>query len=122
MSEKAVGFDWLKNQTEKIDYLSNKGKKVEISFLKGLLSKYPDAKVLYEGGDGDLFDISLSIDLIVDFGPSSELGVKTIQIKASKNAYDMMKVKYDNQSDFYKYIDWVVYPKPEGGWELVKLK
>jgi hypothetical protein len=118
----SLGFDWLKNQTEKIDYFSSKGKFVETEFLKRLLSKNPDAKVLYEGGDGDLFDISLSIDLIVDFGPSSKLGVKTIQIKASKNAYEMMKVKYDNRSDFYKYIDWVVYPKPEGGWELVKLK
>ena len=118
----SLGFDWLTNQTDKIDYFSNKGKKVETRFLKSLLSKYPDAKVLYEGGDGDLLDINLSIDLIVDFGPSSELGVKTIQIKATKNAYDMMKVKYNNKSDYYKYIDWVLYPKPEGGWECVDLK
>jgi hypothetical protein len=60
-----------------------------------------------------------SVSLVEDNGTIHSFSV---EIKASKNAYDMMKVKYDNRSDFYKYIDWVVYPKPEGGWELVKLK
>jgi hypothetical protein len=119
-----LGIKWLNNQTDKIDYFSNKGKEVETRYINYLLSpyEYPNAKVLYEGGDGDLLDINLSIDLIVDFGPNSEFGVKTIQIKATKNAYEMMKVKYNNNSNYYKYIDWVVYPKPKGGWERVDLK
>lgn len=116
-----LGFDWLKNQTNLIELFSKKGKDTENEFVKSINSKSPNAVILYEGGDGDLFDINLSVDLIVDFGIESKHGIKTIQIKNSENAFQMMMSKYNKNSDFYKYIDWVVYPKKGGGWELKDL-
>lgn len=117
-----MGFEWLKNQTKLIELFSKKGVYAENDFINSVKIKSPDAVILYQGGDGDLFDIGLSIDLIIDFGENSKFGVKTIQVKNSENAYQTMMGKYDKNNDFYKYIDWVVYPKKEGGWSLKDLK
>lgn len=117
-----LGIDWLKKQTNLIEYFSKSGLYAENDYVKLLQSKNPDAVVLYQGGDGDLFDISLSIDLIIDFGKNSKYGIKTIQVKNSENAVQMMMSKYNKNNDLHKYIDWVVYPKKEGGWAFKDLK
>lgn len=113
-----LGFDWLKGQTKKIDLYSRSGLKTEENFNVLLFLKYPGHKVLFEGGDGNLVDINLSIDMIVDFGP--EYGVKTIQIKNNKTGVDKLLSKYNTSSYFYKYLDWVIYPEGDN-WLAIDL-
>lgn len=113
-----MGFDWLKGQTNKIDLFSWGGNKVEENFGSFLFLNYPKHKILYKGGDGNLVDINLSIDMIVDLG--TEDGVKAVQVKTNKAGADTLLSKYSSSSDFYKYLDWVVYPENDR-WYVIDL-
>ena len=116
-----ITLGWLKNQTDDIKSSSLKGEIAENDFKSYLKDKYK-TEPLYTGGDGDLFDINLSIDLIVDI---PNYGVKTIQIKNNREGVDKMMKRYEYKnnsiSTTYKFIDWVVYPS-NGEWYYINPK
>ena len=113
-----LGFDWLKNQTNKIDIFSRSGKNIENNFKTYLFINHPNHEILYEGGDGNLVDINLSTDMIIDFG--DENGTKAVQIKSNKSGAETMMTKYNPSNDFYKYLDWVIYPENDE-WKYIDL-
>lgn len=88
-------FDYVKNTT----FRSDLGEMAENKVKKELEDK--GFKLLYQGGDGDLIDMTYGTDLIMEH---PEFGKKTIQVKLNENAWD--------RSRGYKYIDWVIIAEP----------
>lgn len=66
-------------------------------------------KILYQGGDGDLIDMKLSVDLIVET-PLGE--IKTIQVKTTEDQVN--RFMNDVRDGLHGAVDIVIYPYGPG--------
>lgn len=87
-------YDYVKN----INYRSKIGENAENNVRDKLEEK--GFKLLYQGGEGDLIDMTFGVDLIMSH---PDFGSKTIQVKSNES--------WDKSLD-YKYCDWIIVSEP----------
>ena len=87
-------YDYVKN----INYRSKIGEDAENNVKNKLEEK--GFELLYQGGEGDLIDMTFGVDLIMSH---PEIGPKTIQVKSNES--------WDKSLD-YKYCDWIIVSEP----------
>jgi hypothetical protein len=87
-------YDYVKN----INYRSKIGEDAENNVKNKLEEK--GFELLYQGGEGDLIDMTFGVDLIMSH---PETGPKTIQVKSNES--------WDKSLD-YKYCDWIIVSEP----------
>ena len=97
--------NYFKKSEELNDYTKNtlvKTKEGEAAEAKAkeILEEF-GFKTEYEGGNGDMIDMSFGTDLIMT---SPKYGTKTIQVKSNEGSW--------RRNDEYKYIDWIVIANP----------
>ena len=81
-----------------INYRSKIGEDAENNVKNKLEEK--GFELLYQGGEGDLIDMTFGVDLIMSH---PETGPKTIQVKSNES--------WDKSLD-YKYCDWIIVSEP----------
>lgn len=103
---------WGEKNSETTKRYSVIGADVEDEFKKFMTEVFEGSEIRYEGGDGDLIDIGLSIDLIIEYMGK----IITIQCKNSKNTAKnfYQKAKANMNNIRYKFVDRVIYPYKSG--------